>query len=305
MGEDEAKECRFNPRVIGSVEKGNTKSADTKNAARDMCRLGVDLILFVGGDGTARDIYEAIDGKISVLGVPSGVKIHSAVFATNPETAGALTVKYLLATIPTHEAEVMDVDEKAFREGRLSARLYGYLKVPYEPRLVQHTKLASEVTENEEEYRNAIAKYAVEEMRDDLYYVLGPGTTIKAIADKLKINKTLLGVDLINKGRIIAKDVNERQLLKSIRGKKVKIIVTPIGGQGYIFGRGNQQISSEVIREVGRDNIIVVSTINKLHSLDARPLLVDTGDERTDEMLTGYIRVITGYREEMIYKVER
>lgn len=304
MGEDEANESDFTPIVIGSIKRRNTSSADTKNAVRDMLKLKVDLILFVGGDGTARDIYEAIDGEVPSLGVPSGVKIHSAAFATNPEKAGEMAAKYLQGMLPVHEAEVMDVDEAAFREGRLSARLYGYLQVPYEPRLIQHAKEASGVTEDEEECRRAIAEYVAEELRDDYYYVIGPGTTTKAITDKLGLNKTLLGVDLMNRGKLVAKDLNERELLKLIEGKKVKIIVTPIGGQGYIFGRGNQQISPDIIRKVGKDNIIVVGSMSKIDSLKTRPLLVDTGDEDVDEMLTGYIRVITGYREEMIYKVE-
>lgn len=303
MGEDEARQCGLNPAVTGSITKGKTTATDTKNAAREMHKLKVDLILFAGGDGTARDIYEAVGLKVPALGIPAGVKIHSGVFAINPKKAGELAVKFLQGEAELREAEVMDIDEEAFRKGRVSARLYGYLLVPFERRLLQDVKSGSPTIPDEKRNQEAIAEHVVENM-DDNYYVLGSGTTVKAIADKLGIKKTLLGVDVINKGKIVAIDVNEEQLLKIIEGKKVKIIVSPIGGQGFIFGRGNQQISPEVIRKVGRDNIIVIATKNKLSSIGlGRPLLVDTGDDKVDKTLSGYMRVITGYNEEAVVKV--
>ncbi|NIR86659.1 ATP-NAD kinase family protein [Candidatus Bathyarchaeota archaeon] len=303
MGEDEARECGFNPLVIGSIAKGRTTSADTENAAREMLKLEVDLILFAGGDGTARDIYEAVGEKVPVLGIPTGVKIHSSVFTINPRSAGDLAVLYLQGK-PTavREAEVMDIDEQAFREDRVSARLYGYLRVPYEKTLVQSSKVAS--VAGEEFLREAIARDVIENMQDDYIYIIGPGTTTKPVLEKLGLKKTLLGVDVMHKGKLVASDVNETQLLKLIEGKKAKIVVTVIGGQGFIFGRGNQQISPEVIRRVRRNNLIVVATPNKLASLKGGPLLVDTGDEEVDKMLSGYVKVITGYGKRVMYRVK-
>lgn len=304
MGEEEARECNFEPTVIGSITREKTTANDTKNAAREMLKLQVDLILFVGGDGTARDIYEAADLKVPALGIPAGVKIHSGVYAINPKKAGELAVKFLREGASLREAEVMDIDEDAFRKGRVSARLYGYLRVPYERSLVQQVKCGSPSTLDEKMSQEIIAEYVVEQMDDNYYYILGPGTTLRAITDKLGIEKTLLGVDMINKGKIVAMDLNEEQLLKLIEYKKVKIIVSPIGGQGYIFGRGNQQISPTVIRKVGRGNVIVIASHNKLSSIGLdRPLLVETGDDEVDKMLSGYIRVITGYKEEIVIKV--
>lgn len=305
MGEDEAKQCGLNPKVIGSIIRGQTTAADTKNAAREMLKLKVDLLLFAGGDGTARDICEAVDLKVPALGIPAGVKIHSGVFAINPKKAGELTIKFLQGEAELREAEVMDIDEEAFRKGRVSARLYGYLLVPFERRLVQEAKSSTPAILEEKRNQEEIAECIIENMDDDYYYMLGSGTTVKAIADKLGIKKTLLGVDVIHKGKIVATDVNEEQLLKIIEGKKVKIIVSPIGGQGFIFGRGNLQISPKVIRKVGRDNMIVIATKNKLSSIGlARSLLVDTGDDQVNKMLSGYIRVITSYNEEAVIKVE-
>ncbi len=301
MGEDAAKECGFDPVVVGSIRKGETTAEDTKNAAKEMSRLGVDLLLFAGGDGTARDIYDAIGEEMLVLGIPTGVKIHSAVFAISPRSAGDLAVLYLRGGCGLREAEVMDIDEEALRRGIVSAKLYGYLRIPFRRRLVQGVKTPS--SGGEKEAMEAIACEIVDRMKDDCLYIIGPGTTTRAITSKLGLNKTLIGVDVIFRGKLVGTDVNEAQLLKFLEKRKAKIIITPIGGQGYIFGRGNQQISPEVVKKVGRNNIMVVATPEKINSLRGRPFLVDTGDRAVDGMLSGYIRVITGYNEEIVYKM--
>ena len=304
MGEDETRECGFNPVVIGSIKRGNTTSQDTENAAREMLRFKVDLILFVGGDGTARNIYNAIGESIPTLGVPAGVKMHSAVYATSPQNAGNLVVIYLKekpSAIRLREAEVMDIDEQAFRENRLSAKLYGYLKVPYERSLVQSPKVGS--ASGEEAAVDAIASFVISNMQYDYLYIIGSGTTTKAIMKKLGLKYTLLGIDAVYQKKIVGLDINEEKLLKLIEGKKAKIVVTVIGGQGYIFGRGNQQISAKVIKKVGKENIIVIATTNKILTLQGNPLLVDTGDDEVNKMLTGYTKVITGLNEIVVLKV--
>jgi len=301
MGEDAAKKCGFDPIVVDLIRKGKTTAKDTKNAAREMLRLGVNLLLFAGGDGTARDIYDAIGEGVPVLGIPTGVKMHSAVFAVNPRSAGDLAVLFLQGKCGIREAEVMDIDEEALREGIVSAKLYGYLRIPFQKRLVQGLKTPS--GGGEKEAMAAIACEIVDGMKGDYLYIIGPGTTTRAIMTELGLNKTLIGVDVVLKGRLVGIDVNEAQLLKLLEERDAKIIITPIGGQGYIFGRGNQQISPEVIRKVGRDNIIVVATPEKINSLRGRPLLVDTGNRAVDRMLSGYIRVVTGYNEHVIYRV--
>jgi len=197
--------------------------------------------------------------------------------------------------LPLREAEVMDVDEAEFRQGHLSAELYGYLLSPFEPHLIQGNKMASPMTENEVENQAAIAIYIIEEMKTEVIYIVGPGTTTRTIGDLLDQKKTLLGVDIFQGKKIVAKDVNEKQILQTINGKATKIIVTPIGGQGFIFGRGNQQISSKVIRQVGLENIAVVATKSKLDRLDS--LRVDTGDPELDEHFRArVIRVIVDYK---------
>jgi len=302
MGEKAAVDCGFFPKIIGSIPDLQTTAKDTQNAAKDMRDLKVDLLLFTGGDGTARDIYIAVGESMVVLGIPAGVKIHSAVYACNPARAGELAALYLEDKAKTiQETEVMDIDERDYRRGRLSAKLYGYLRIPFERRYVQRMKAGSGATERY--YQEAIASSIVDDMSDEYLYIIGPGTTTWAAMERLNLDSSLLGVDLVYKKRLVGKDLNESELLKKIKGKKAKLIITPIGGQGYLLGRGNQQISPEVIRQVGKDNIIIIATKNKINSLQGRPLLVDTGDRASDELLDDYFKVITGYREAIVYKV--
>jgi predicted polyphosphate/ATP-dependent NAD kinase len=301
MGEREAKACGFEPKVIGSLSGGKPTPIDTKNAARDMFRSRVDLVLFAGGDGTARDICEASQAQTAVLGIPTGVKMFSGVFAVNPRAAGRLAVLFLQGKVDVREAEVMDIDEEDFRHDRLSARLYGYLRVPYEKRMTQDTKISS--GNIEEQAVQEIAQYVIDNMQNDCLYVIGPGTTTKSIMRKLGLKHTLLGVDLVYDRKVLAWDVTSARTLELVKKRKAKIVVTVIGGQGFIFGRGNQQISPEVIKQVGKENIIVIASENKIASLEGRPMLVDTGDHTVDETLRGYIRIETGYGKTAIYMV--
>lgn len=300
MGEDMARKCGFQVHCVGTPRE-ETTAEDTRAMAMELRDRQTALLVFCGGDGTARDILDAVDMRLPVLGVPTGVKMHSAVFATTPRAAARLAARFLFATLPLREAEIMDVDEAAFREGRVSARLYGYTLTPYEPLLIQGNKLASPTTELELRNQAAIALYVIDEMEDDVVYIVGPGTTTRTIGDLLDEQKTLLGVDLYRSKRNVARDVNSRRILEAIRGLEARIIVTPIGGQGYIFGRGNQQISPEVIRHVGREGITVIASKQKLANLEA--LRVDTGDGDLDEELRGYMRVVTDYREESVVPV--
>jgi len=302
MGEDEAKACSLTHTVLGAP-KSETDSEDTRKTAKMMADEGVDLLVFCGGDGTARDVLNTVNTRFPVLGVPTGVKMHSAVFAVTPQAAARVAARFLLGELPLREAEVMDVDEKAFREGHVSAKLYGYVLTPYEPHLIQANKLASPMTESELRNQAAIAIYIIEEMKPKVIYILGPGTTTRTIGDLLDVKKTLLGVDLFCNKTIMAHDVNENQILEAVRGKAARIIVTPIGGQGFVFGRGNQQLSPSVIRVVGLDNVVVVATEAKLRSV--KTLRVDTGDTELDAAIRKHgLKVISDYKIEQMAKVE-
>lgn len=304
MGENEVRAIGFKPIVIGEIQKGRTTNDDTIKAAKDMYNLGVDLILFAGGDGTARNVLDAVGEKIPVLGIPAGCKIHSAVYAINPKAAGKLVVEFLEGKVrDLKESEVMDIDEDAFRKGILKAKLYGYMKVPNEKRMVQNLKSGSGY--GEEAALDLVARYIAFNLEKDVLYIMGSGSTIRGVMNKLELKNTLLGVDLVCNNKLIANDVNENEILKYLDDyKKSKIIITVIGGQGYLFGRGNQQLSPNVIRKVGKKNILVIATKNKMYSLFGQPLLVDTGNEDLDEELSGYIKVTVGYDEAVMFNVK-
>jgi predicted polyphosphate/ATP-dependent NAD kinase len=302
MGEDEAHAAGLEPTVIGSVVDENTSCDDTRRAATEMEKCGVDLILFAGGDGTARDVCEAVGERIPVLGIPAGVKMHSGVYATTPRAAGLVAAQFLSESPDTRLAEVMDIDEDAFREGRVSATLKGYLRIPADTAYVQSTKSPS--SGSEADAISSIAAEVVDSMFDGCLYILGPGTTTREIAEELGVAKTLLGVDVVLDKKTIAADLTEAQLLELLDSERpAKIIVTVIGGQGNIFGRGNQQISAEVIRRVGKENLIIVATRQKLADLGRQPLVVDTGAPEVDELLRGYITVTTGRSESAMVRV--
>ena len=305
MGAEIARETGFEPAVLGSLDGtgsgGRTTGEDTRRAALDLREWGAELIVFAGGDGTARDVTASVARTVPVIGIPAGVKIHSSVFAVSPRQAADVIGEFLAGRARLEEREVLDIDEDLFRAGIVAPRLYGYLTVPCVRDLVQRAKSASR---SDPSTARGVAFGVLGEMeRDrDAYFILGPGSTVKAVGDELQVDKTLLGVDLYHDGRLIGTDLNESQLLAAIEGRHAKIVVTVIGGQGYIFGRGNQQLSPKVIQAVGRDNIMVIATLDKLHALGG-PLRVDTGDPECDQLLAGYFRVITGERERAIWQV--
>jgi predicted polyphosphate/ATP-dependent NAD kinase len=286
--------------IIGEVGE-KTSPADTKRIARQMVELGAGLLVFVGGDGTARDIYDAIGSRIPVVAVPAGVKVFSSVFAVSARAAAEMVDAYIEGT-GFGDEEVLDIDEEAYREDRLSSRLYGYLVVPEVRGRLQTGKAASDTTLPSRMVKKEIAEYIVSEMDNKTLYLLGPGTTVKAIADELGLPKTLLGVDAVYSRQLVEKDLNERGILRLFeRYDKRMIVVTPIGGNGFIFGRGSKQFTPQVIKQVGKENILVVGTRDKIDALDC--LRVDTGEFELDQTLSGYLTVWIGDSRAIAMKV--
>jgi len=286
--------------IVGEIDE-KTSAEDTKAIAVQMLERGAELIVFVGGDGTARDVYDAVDREIPVVAVPAGVKVYSSVFALNPRAAAEMVDAFIKGAGVTEE-EVLDIDEEAYRQDRLDARHYGHLLVPQAHSLLQHGKVASSGSPSVEEAKKDIAAFVIEQMDDETLYLLGPGTTVRAVTDAMDLSKTLLGVDAVAGGELIAEDVNESAILKLLEAyEKRAIVVTPLGGNGFIFGRGNKQFTPEVIRGVGTTNLRVIATRQKLRPLDC--LRVDTGDLALDRELSGWTTVVVGYRENRMMKV--
>ncbi|MHA1614901.1 MAG: ATP-NAD kinase family protein [Candidatus Thorarchaeota archaeon] len=308
MGGDVTQAFDIPHKVADVTVSGETSSEDTKNCVLALYKAGVRLLVFVGGDGTARDVLDAITENslddLQVIGVPSGVKMYSGIFVVTPADAAEVVKLVFEGGAGVGEFEIMDADEKAFREDRFIIKLYGYMNGPSVPARFQGAKQASPETIDEHEAQEAIAKYIIEQMIPDGTYILGPGTTLKTVTEMLNVKKTTLGVDIYQSGKIVL-DVNEARIIELVDDfSKTWIIVSPIGHQGMLFGRGNQQISPGVIERVGRDHIFVISTPSKLKGIAGETLKVDTGDSSVDELLRGYIRVITDYNEIRLMQVE-
>jgi predicted polyphosphate/ATP-dependent NAD kinase len=294
MGEDALTNSQ-SYEVVYSFE-GSSTSEDTKEACNRFLDDGIELLLFCGGDGTARDVYSVVEREIPIIGIPAGVKMHSAVFAISPTGAAKIVERFFEGTAEVRDAEVMDTDEDAYRNNELRMKVFGYARTPYEPVLVQQGKSLFQSV-SEEKAKEEIARFACEFMLDGSLYILGAGTTIHKIAELLGLGeeKTLLGVDAVKNGKLVGKDLNEQGLLRLLEKEpKVKLLVSPIGAQGFVFGRGNQQLSAKVLGKVGFANVIVLATPHKLNETPF--LLVDTGSEELDELLSGNMSVLCGYR---------
>lgn len=302
MGADLLSEMGFAHRVVGELGTGPSSAADTRQAVELLQDAGVALILFAGGDGTARDICAAVHEGQPVLGIPAGVKIQSGVYAISPRAAGELTARLIEGgLVRLSSGEVRDIDESALREGRVTARWYGELTVPQEGGYVQQVKQGG--VESEELVLNDLADWLQDSWEADVRYVFGPGSTLHGLAQNLGLQTTLLGVDVIENGQLLASDVTEAQLFELVDGHPTRLLVTAIGGQGHIIGRGNQQISPRVLRAIGLENLRVVATKRKLGTLEGRPLLVDSGDVALDDAFPDVVRVWAGYKEELLYPV--
>ena len=303
MGEQCLRDAGFDCRVLGRSDRAQSTAEDTIAAAAALKDADIDLLLFAGGDGTARDILRAVGTSVPVLGIPAGVKIHSGVYAVHAKGAAEIVIRMIQGElVSVAEMEVRDIDEDAFRQGRVQASHFGELKVPAEGHYLQHVKCGGR--EVEELVLQEIAAHIIDHLENDVLYIVGPGTTTRAIFEPLNLPKTLLGVDLLLNENVVQADATEEQILEWLEKFPGRIIVTLIGGQGHIFGRGNHQISPPVIEKVGIENIDIVATKSKLKELEGRPLLVDTWNETLNERMSGYMPVITGYEDTVLYPVE-
>lgn len=278
-----------------------TTSADSTRLLKKFRALDIDLVLFAGGDGTARDVAKVIGLTVPVVGIPTGVKIHSPVFARTPKVAGQLVFDYLTDIgLDLIEKEVIDIEETAFRADEIITAVYGYLMVPNHPDQLQNLKSPS--PQDETSAQEAAALQVIDQMETGIYYIIGSGSTTSRLMAELGLAGTQLGIDIIKDGQLIAKDVAEKEILSIIQDQPTKLIVTPMGGQGYLFGRGNQQLSDNVLALIAKDDIIILSTPGKLNTLFGRPLWIYTGDEIIDQKLSGYYKIVIGYGKYAIYK---
>ncbi len=326
MGEQSAKELDFNVELVYQTSNDNTQALDTEQATSALIEEQVDIILFAGGDGTARNIAKVVAQsaeqnsqqsmlpQIPVLGIPAGCKIHSGVYAITPTAAGRvveLMVTKQLVTLT--EGDVMDIDESLFRQGVVKAKRFGEMQIPSELRYVQAVKSGGK--ESDELVLHDISEDVIAHMTEDEegLFIIGSGSTTDFLMSELGLDNTLLGVDLVQNEALVASDVTEAQLWNKLMLAKeiqqnVTLVITLIGGQGHLFGRGNQQLSPRVIRYIinqntGKENITIIATKAKLTALENKPLISDTGDNELDQLLSGFMPITTGYKDQVLYPV--
>ncbi|MYM61991.1 ATP-NAD kinase [Pseudomaricurvus sp. HS19] len=284
------------------VTGARTSAVDTRQLAQAILQAGVDLLLFAGGDGTARDICSVVGEQLPVLGIPAGVKMHSGVFALSPEAAAEVVLAMIRGElVDIQSQEVRDIDEALLQQGRVNSRYFGSLRVPSPGQFVQSTKQGGR--EVEELVIDDIVADLCEQMEEDTLYLIGAGTTNQALMDALGLPNTLLGVDVVLAGELVAADVSASQLEQLLlqHSGPVQAMLSITANQGALIGRGNQQLSPMVLRRLGREGICALATKGKLRELAGRPLLLDTNDPQLDREWSGYIEVVTGYHERTLY----
>lgn len=297
MGEAIAIEAGLRGEVIGTVRMPTT-AADTQKVAREMVGREADLIVFAGGDGTAIDLVEVVGTATPILGIPTGVKMHSSVFATSPEAAGSVLAAFVDGDdVPLVQREVLDIDDA--RE----LSVFVVATVPYRHRAIQRRKAASRVGSAHDVDR--LCANIARGIQEDELVVVGPGTTTNRILDHLGSREvTPYGVKLIERRIVTNTDASEDEILSAIaRSSRSQLILGVIGGQGFLLGRGNQQLSPAVVSAVGEENVTILASEEKIATLDPPVLFVDAGVDSPAAVLGGYQRVYTSPRKSRVMKV--
>ncbi|MEO7057638.1 MAG: NAD(+)/NADH kinase [Caldimonas sp.] len=302
LGADAAQAAGWSSEIVYRTSVPSS-AEDSAALARRLSLMQVDLLLFAGGDGTARDVVECVGDTLPVLGIPAGVKMYSGVFATTPAAAGTLALRYLRSHLRrTRQCEVMDLDESDLRRDRIEPSLFGYASSPEDPRLLQGKKIRSPAGDSQQ--MQAIAASVIESMDPQRLYLIGPGSTTWAVKQGLQGQASMLGVDAYVGQRLVLKDATAAALTELTHERAAHAIVTCIGGQGHIFGRGNQQFSPEVVRRIGRRRVSVLATPAKLMSLAGRAFIADLDDAAAAAEMTGHVEVISGYQSKAFYRCE-
>ena len=301
MGEDAARAAGL-PVTVVYAPPAATTSADTAAAVAALVDAGAELILFAGGDGTARDVSAALPPNVAALGVPSGVKMYSGVFAVAPRAAGTTAAAWLEGSVPTVLRDVLDIDEAALRRERVAAELFGSMRVPVLAGRTQARK--SSTLAGEHQAVVAAARGALARVAGRGSYAIGPGGTMQEFARLLGYDKAPLGVDIVRDSRPVIRGASARELLAEAAATRLTVVVSLIGGQGFVIGRGNQQISAAVLGAIEPSDLIVVAPEQKLIDLRGRPLLIDSGDPEIDARFSGIVRVVTGTGTQSLYRLQ-
>ena len=299
---------------IGTISEvhqssGNTSASDTQDAVAMLLDHGIDLLVYSGGDGTTRDIVSSLSDsespELPVIGVPSGVKMHSGCFASSPKAAAEVLSAWIHGDLLVSSTEVLDLDEELYRKGKWVVRLYAEAFSPNSPRWMQGSKELIQ-TESEEDIIVGLSDHIEESIAEEGRLVIwGSGGTLREIGGNIGFELTTLGIDATIGSEQVGTDLAESgiiELLESHDGP-VTVLLSPMGGQGFLIGRGNLQLSPAVLSAIGIEKILGVVTPAKL--LSVRALRIETGDESLDEEFASkrYMKVLQGYRTTRILPV--
>lgn len=309
MGENSLKALGFEYELIDipNFNPAHTSSKDSQAACQQMLNQNLDLLLFAGGDGTARDVCAVIHSDLPVLGIPCGVKIHSSVYAISPKGATDVLEAFIEGKLVNMGlGEVRDLDEQAYRQEQVRVKHFGEMRVPQLGYFVQATKQGGvESSELVLEDLQAHIERFIEEQQDiepDTLFLIGAGKTTHYIFSQLGFDTSLLGVDALVGDRIIQKDLTAKQMGVLLdQYTHVRVFISVIGGQGHIIGRGNQQFSADNLKRIGKENLVILASKGKIRSLEGRPLIIDSSDALLDASWAGSIEVITGYQDCILY----
>lgn len=307
MGEDVAVASGRAPVEVAVPRRPHTDSTSVKDTTQLVARLasdGVDVLLFAGGDGTARDVAAALASSsrkipFPAIGIPGGVKMHSGVFARSPRAAGWMAAEVLARLhdglpVPLDLAEIVDLDEADRRAGIMTPRMFGTMPVPRSKTLMQGRKVGAGSSGRSPRAAGFAAEVAALMEERGGMWVMGPGTTVASVASTLGVDNTLLGFDVVIAGSTEALDVNAEQLNRMAQRQTTHVVLSPVGGHGMLLGRGNQQLDQRFLESLAARQLVIVATEDKLARLEASSLFLDAPTHELNQKLSGYHRVITG-----------
>ena len=290
----------FEYKIIHNPQSKKTSEADSVNLLNEFKNQNVDLIIYAGGDGTSVLVHSVINDSIPVIAIPIGVKMYSGIFPVSPIHSADIFNEFINNTSNEYTLrEISDLDDTLIEKGITSTKFAGYLKTPLITNLnfsLQESKgggIASEKDELDNLIEDFNSRYT-----NNSAYLLGPGSTTNSLIESKGLKGTLLGFDILQNNKIIKADCSEEDIFKFVTNSKsdIYLVITIIGNQGFLFGRGNQQISPRILNKIDiNKNLLIYATSSKLDSLE-NDILIDTGSSSSDSIFGKYINIISGYK---------
>ncbi len=269
-----------------------SSSADTKNFAKKAISEGAELLVFVGGDGTARDLLDAVGHAVPVIGVPAGIKMYSSVFAYTWMDAVKELEFFLSNSVKFEDKEILDYD---FKEDRL--KLFGEMSGIQSKTYNQDPKQVFASTDI-----SSLGYGIAADMSSEISYIIGPGSTCNSILEALGVPGTdLLNFKIVKNRRVVKSRAGEEDILAAMKDGNYRLIISPIGGMGILVGRGNYELSDRVLTELRPENLIIVATREKMIPINEIIMIAPVA---ISDRFGQYVRISVGIDEFVIKKLK-